>query len=427
MKLIHKTTRYYLIYALFIFGLGTILFYYVIKIILLDGIDEAMHQEKHQLIENLNYEKNIDELKPTENIIIRQSKVKMLMKDTYSTVLIFDSTQNEFADYRQLTAIYKSNDYFYEIQIRQSMAEAEALLNGILPAEIGLFILFLLGVLLMNNYVNRTVWEPFYELLDKIKVYNFEKTKVISFVASDTKEFQELSKSIEKMTSKIYKDFLNQKEFNENSSHELQTPLAIIRNKLELLIQSQNLKEEDMEIIESVFDAVKRLTLLNKGLILIAQIDNRQYSEKEAIRMDGLVDRIVKNFMYQIEERQIQLDVSIEEGCRINSNRILVEILVTNLISNSIKHNFTKGFLKIELNNDHFVVENSGRKISVEAENMFERFRKDSESEQSIGLGLAIVKKICTLLGYKIEYTNKNELHRIEVLFQPELSQEEAD
>ncbi len=388
----------------------------------MDGIDEAMHQEKLQLIDNLNYEKIIDELKPTENIVIKHSTTKILLKDTYSTVLVFDSAQNEFIDFRQLTAIYKFNDNFYEIQIRQSMAEAEALLNGILPAEIGLFILFLLGVLLMNNYVNRNVWEPFYELLEKIKVYDFEKTKVIPYFDSDIKEFQELSRSIEKMTAKIYKDFLNQKEFNENSSHELQTPLAIIRNKLELLIQSKNLKEEDMEIIESVFDAVKRLTLLNKGLILIAQIDNRQYSETEDIRLDRIVNNTIKNFMYQIEERNIQLKTSVKEDCKFKTNQILAEILVTNLISNSIKHNLSNGSLCIELDQYHFVVENSGRPLSVEAENMFERFKKDSDLEQSVGLGLAIVKKICTLLGYKIVYKNNKEIHSIEVIFKPDIA-----
>jgi signal transduction histidine kinase len=417
MKLIHKTTRYYLIYALFIFGLGTILFYYVIKIILVDGIDEAIHQEKLQLIENLNYENFIDELRPSENIVIKNSMAKKIIADKYSTVLVFDSAQNEFVDYRQLAAIYKFNDNFYEIQIRQSMSEAEALLNGILPAEIGLFILFLLGVLLMNNYVNRNVWEPFYDLLEKIKAYDFEKTKVIPYHDSDTKEFQELSRSVEKMTNKIYRDFLNQKEFNENSSHELQTPLAIMRNKLELLIQSKNLKEEDMEIIESLFDAVKRLSLLNKGLILIAQIDNRQYSETNDVRMDRVVNNTIKNFLYQIEERSINLITSIEEGCKVKTNPILAEILVTNLVSNSIKHNLPNGSLRIELDQYHFLVENSGKPLSAEAENMFERFKKESDSDQSIGLGLAIVKKICTLLGHSINYTNKEDLHSIEVIF----------
>ena len=386
---------------------------------MVDGIDEAIHQEKLQLIENLNYENFIDELKPSQNIDIKHINTKYIRPDKYSTVLVYDSVHNEFVDYRQLTAIYRFGDNFYEIQIKQSMSEAESLLNGILPAEIGLFVLFLLGVLLMNNYVNRNVWEPFYDILEKIKAYDFEETKVISYEASDTStlEFQELAKSIEKMTNKIYRDFLNQKEFNENSSHELQTPLAIIRNKLELLIQSKNLKEEEMEIIESIFDAVKRLNLLNKGLILISQIDNRQYSETEEVRMDRVVNNTIKNFLYQIEERSISLTTNIEEGCKVRTNPILAEILITNLVSNAIKHNLPNGSLHIELDRVHFLVRNSGKPLSAEAENMFERFKKDSDSEQSVGLGLAIVKKISILLGHKVKYSNIGEVHSVEVLF----------
>ncbi len=419
MKLIAKTTRYYLIYALFIFGLGTVLFYYVMKIILVDGIDEAIHQEKLQLIANLNYENVIDELKPSQNVEIRHINTKFIKSDKYSTILVFDSVQGEFADYRQLKSVHKLGNNYYEIQIRQSMSEVESLLNGILPSEIGLFVLFLVGVLLMNNYVNRTVWEPFYDLLEKIKAYDFEETKVISYEASDTntREFQELGKSIEKMTHKIYRDFVNQKEFNENSSHELQTPLAIIRNKLELLIQSKNLKEEEMEIIESIFDAVKRLNLLNKGLILISQIDNRQYSETENVQMDRVVNNSIKNFFYQIEERAIKLTTSIEDNCKVRTNPILAEILITNIVSNSIKHNLPNGSLYIELNNEHFLVKNSGKKLSAEAENMFERFKKDSDSEHSVGLGLSIVKKISVLLGHKVKYLNTGEVHSVEVIF----------
>ncbi len=417
MKLIHKTTRYYLGYAFFIFGLGTILFYYVIKIILVDGIDEAIHQEKLQLMANLNYEKLIDKLEPSENIEIKHSDKTVVLPDQYSTILVYDTLRNEFIDYRQLTAIYEFNGKFYEIRIRQSMEEAETLLNGILPAEIGLFILFMLGVVLMNNYVNKNVWEPFYDLLDKIKAYDFEKTKVISYVASDITEFQELSKSIEKMTNKTYRDFLNQKEFNENSSHELQTPLAIIRNKLELLIQSKNLQEEEMEIIESVFDAVKRLSLLNKALILIAQIDNRQYSEMDQVRLDRVVNKAIKNFLYQIDEKSLQLTTRIEEGCKVKTNPILAEILVNNLLSNAIKHNLPGGILHIELDQHRFLVKNTGKPLSQEAEKMFERFKKDSDSEHSVGLGLSIVKKICTLLGHRIVYKNNQDLHFMEVFF----------
>jgi signal transduction histidine kinase len=229
------------------------------------------------------------------------------------------------------------------------------------------------------------------------------------------KEFKELGMSIEKMTDKIYKDFIRQKEFNENTSHELQTPVAIIRNKLELLIQSKNLREEDMEIIESVFDAVKRLSLLNKGLLLISKIENRQFTEIQKVNIINLIEECIQNYQFQIQEKNIVLDNQFTTDFAIESNPILMEILINNLLSNAIKHNFDKGYIHIKITNGFLVIENSGKKLNVETDTIFERFKKDSDSEQSIGLGLAIVKKICLLLDYKIKYYNKEEVHRMEV------------
>jgi signal transduction histidine kinase len=419
MKLIHKTARYYLGYALFIFGLGTVLFYYIIRIVVLASIDEAIHQEKVQLIHNLRYERGIEELRPSPDIEFRKAPPDAVPGEKYSSILVYSKEKEIFIDYRQLVAVFSFEDHLYEVRIRQSMEQAMSLLNGIVLAEAALFVLFLAGVLLMNNYVNKNVWSSFYELLDKIKAYDFEKTKVIPFHASGITEFEELSASMQKMTSKIYRDFLNQKEFNENYAHELQTPLAILRNQLELLVQSKKLGEEEMDILASSFEAINRLKQLSRGLILIAQIDNRQYSELREVRIDELVEQSLKNFQFQMEEKNIRLtECLIEAPCLISSNPILAEILVTNLISNAIRHNYsTGGEIKIQLTRQKLCVENTGTPLNEDAEKMFERFKKNSESNLSIGLGLPIVKKITELLNYSIRYTNTQHWHSLEVTF----------
>lgn len=126
----------------------------------------------------------------------------------------------------------------------------------------------------------------------QVEKYNLETTKVILYEPTDIIEFRDLNVNVEKMTERIYKDFLTQKEFNENSSHEMQTPLAIIKNKLELLIQSKNLTEQEMLHIQSIFSAVKRLTLLNKGLLLLSKIENRQFTQKENVNLEELLQSI---------------------------------------------------------------------------------------------------------------------------------------
>ena len=404
MKLIHKTSQYYLIYTLSILAVGTVSFYFLIKIVLIDSIDEALHQEGIQIIENLAYEKDFDSLRPSENIFIKQIRRKESGDEKFTTIQVYDTLQN-LVDYRQLKRVYKKDNKFYEITVRQSMSEAEVLLSSLLPAVVLLFLIILSGVLFMNSYISNKVWKPFYSLIEKLRVYDLLKTKIIEYEHTDITEFNELNLSVEKMTHKIYQDFLNQKEFNENSSHEMQTPLAIIRNKLELLIQSGNLKEEEMQLIESMFDAVKRLSLLNRGLLLISKIDNQQFSEIEKVEMELIVRNTLKNFDIQIQDKNIRTEVNIFDPCNLHFNIILADILLNNLISNAIRHNKKDGEIYIELTRFYLKIENTGLPLKVSPEVLFERFRKNSDSEYSIGLGLSIVKKICDLFNYRIKYT----------------------
>lgn len=139
MKLLQRTTLYYLLYSLFIFGIGTILFYIFIKIILWDGIDEAIHQEKVQLVANLNYEKIGEGLQPSMDVSITPTLEEEVENDKYKTIPIYDSLTKEYIDFRQLTSYHKKGEDWYKVTIRQPLAEAESLLNSILPVEIGLF------------------------------------------------------------------------------------------------------------------------------------------------------------------------------------------------------------------------------------------------------------------------------------------------
>ncbi|GAL87001.1 twp-component sensor histidine kinase [Sporocytophaga myxococcoides] len=417
MKLLQRTTLYYLLYSLFIFGIGTILFYVFIKIILWDGIDEAIYQEKVQLVANLNYEKIGEGLQPSTEVSIMPALEAEVEKDKYNTVPIYDSLTKEYTDFRQLTSYHKNGEDWYKVTIRQPLAEAESLLNSILPVEIGLFLILLGGVLLMNRFILAKIWQPFYVLLDKLKKYNLETTKIIPYESTDIIEFQELNINVEKMTERIYKDFLTQKEFNENSSHEMQTPLAIIKNKLELIIQSKNLTEQEMLHIQSIFNAVKRLTLLNKGLLLLSKIENRQFTQKENVNLGELLQSIFNLLEEQIIDKNITTEIEIKSTGPIKTNRILIEGLLNNLVSNSIKHNIQNGKITAELTENHFIITNTGIPLSFPADEMFERFRKDSSVENSVGLGLSIVKKICDFLDYKIVYIHKDGLHTLVVNF----------
>ncbi len=418
MKLTAKSSIYYLIYTLFIFTIGTILFYFLIRDTLFDAIDEALHQEKNQVIENLKYENDFKGIHNSEFIEITEVEIDSKVYDRYYTKSIYHPDKKESIDYRELKSVYKHGDSFYEITIRQPLSEAESLINSILPIEVALFLGLIVGVLLINRFISNKIWQPFYDLVDRLKNYDLVNIKIIPYQKSNVDEFDELSEIVEKMTTRIYRDFNSQKEFNENSSHELQTPLAIIRNKLELLIQSKNLKNEEMVLIESVFYTINRLTQLNKGLILLSKIENNQYSELSRINIGQLLEKLLVSFEELIDERNIQLELNITKTIIIPANQILIETLLFNIISNAIKHNLDGGRLMINtVSKNVLEISNTGRELPVEAERMFERFLKSSTSEMSVGLGLSIVKKICDLYKFKIKYTCENRIHSIVIEF----------
>ncbi len=412
MKLTAKSSIYYLIYTLFIFTVGTILFYFLIRNILFNAIDEALHQEKNQLVENLKYEKDFTELQNSEFIEIIEVSANSKPYDKYYNRSIYNAVKKEHVDYRELKSVYKHGDNFYEITIRQSLNEAEALINSILPIEVTLFLGLIIGVLLINRFISNKIWQPFYDLVDRLKNYDLTNIKIIPYKKSNVDEFDELSEIVEKMTTRIYKDFNSQKEFNENSSHELQTPLAIIRNKLELLIQSKNLKDEEMVLIGSVFHTINRLTQLNKGLILLSKIENNQYSELSRINIGQLLETLLVSFEELMNEKNIEVSLNILKVIIIPANQILIETLLFNLISNAIKHNIEDGgTISITVSKNTLEISNTGHALPVEAERMFDRFLKSSTSEMSVGLGLSIVKKICDLYKFKISYTCVNKIH----------------
>lgn len=418
MKLTAKSSIYYLIYTLFIFTIGTILFYFLIRNILFNAIDEALHQEKNQVIENLKYEKEFKEIHNSDFIDIIEVETGSKIYDKFYNKTIFNIEKKINIDYRELKSVYKHGDNFYEITIRQPLTEAEGLINSILPIEVALFLGLIIGVLLINRFISDKLWKPFYDLIDRLKYYDLIHIKIIPYKKSHVDEFDELSEIVEKMTTRIYTNYISQREFNENSSHELQTPLAIIRNKLELLIQSKNLKNEDMVLIESVFYTITRLTQLNKGLILLSKIENNQYGELSNIDIYQLLEKILVSFEEFIAEKSIFVDIQQVSKLVISANQTLIETLLFNLISNAIKHNVEQGGnIIITLSNTVLQIENTGNELPVEAERMFERFFKNSNSEMSVGLGLSIVKKICDYYKYKLTYSNIGQKHILSIHF----------
>ncbi|HEX7457951.1 MAG TPA: HAMP domain-containing sensor histidine kinase, partial [Ginsengibacter sp.] len=319
--------------------------------------------------------------------------------------------------YRQLEFPVMVNGKMYKADVRKSQEETEDLVQLILKITLAIVLLLLATLFIINRFVLSKLWKPFNSTLQQIKQFNVSGKNDVSLEPTNINEFTELNAAVNSMTQKAIRDYNEIKSFTENASHEIQTPLAIIRSKLELLSQGESLKEEQMNAIQSISETTNRLSKLNQSLILLTKIDNRQFRETEEVNMSLLLLQHLNNYEELFHAKDISITKNINEGVLITMNETLAEILIVNLLVNAIKHNIEKGSIAIELNKNHLSIANTGKILNVNPAIYFERFKKESASNDSMGLGLSIVKKICETYGFNIHYTYEKMLHILVVNF----------
>ena len=262
------------------------------------------------------------------------------------------------------------------------------------------------------------MWLPFSTTMKRLNEYDITKQNQIELPAdTGVTEFNELNTVAVNLITKNRQAYHHQKQFVENASHEIQTPLAIIRSKLELLIDQPDITEKVASLLADITEANERLSQMNRNLLLLAKIENNQFPEKIPVNVSALLERIITTYQEHYAEQFPVVVKSVQPGVFINVNPSLGEILFNNLVKNAVIHNITGGYFKVELDNNFFKILNSGKRIVVAPGLLFERFSKGSEEVKSTGLGLALVKQICQLYNFKIDYTYTGEEHAITIDF----------
>ncbi|MFD2634345.1 sensor histidine kinase [Pedobacter mendelii] len=228
-------------------------------------------------------------------------------------------------------------------------------------------------------------------------------------------EFRQLNQVLVELSGKVKSDYDEIKLFTENASHEMMTPLAVINSKLDNMLQSNVLGKDDGETLVELYKATSRLTKLNQSLLLLVKIDNNLLQDEEKIHLKSLIEEKTVYFQELISERNLILDSALAD-VTIAASRQLLEILINNLFSNVIRHNYDGGMIEIRLNAEKIVFSNTGHNKALDPEKIFDRFYKDNSSEGT-GLGLAILKQICNRQHYLLEYSYHHDLHTFTIKF----------
>ncbi|MFT3824786.1 MAG: HAMP domain-containing sensor histidine kinase [Chitinophagaceae bacterium] len=278
------------------------------------------------------------------------------------------------------------------------------------------FILLMTGLILINRRISKRLWQPFYNSLEKIRHFSLDQQQKIEFEKTDIEEFAELNQSIDKLIVGNIAVYNQQKEFADNASHELQTPLAIVQSKLDLLLQSSSLTDEQYNIIEDANKALARVSRINKNLLMLTKIENSQFMEKELVNFSDLLQYMLSLFAHFAEEKQLKIETSILPGVMLEGNKILIDIVVTNLLTNAIRHAPVAGTISIELTETALSISNTGTG-SLNHDKLFKRFGTISSNTPGTGLGLALVKQICIRYKWQVSYRFEKSTHTFLMLF----------
>ena len=264
--------------------------------------------------------------------------------------------------------------------------------------------------LIINLWISKTVWKPFYQTVSSLKSFRASDNEIPRFTNTSVQEFDELNISLNVMMQKMIVDFNSQKKFTENASHEIQTPLAVIKSKIDLLIQSENLKEKDMNLIVAIDDACSKIIRLNKSFLLLTKIENRHFNTAEKVSFENVIDSSLLFFEEHIQANKINIIKNVTSDFCILMNADLCMVLVNNLLQNAIRHNSKKGDIEILIEKNKISISNLGGDKPLD-NLLFERFQKNTTSQESLGLGLSIVKEITEVSGLIFNYKYYNGKH----------------
>jgi signal transduction histidine kinase len=393
-----------------------VVFYFIMRMEVLISVNEILYNRKTNLIkqfESSNGNIPLEEFKFTD---FKINKTDQRIEDTYSDTLIYESTDQEYDEYRKLVTTFDHSAKLYRLEIVKAHLESDEIISTVLLSLALMFALMLAVFYFITRHFARRIWKPFHETLEKLNAFEAEMSESIPFEESKIIEFNELNKAIHQLSGRVHHSFMNQKQFLENASHEMQTPLAIIQNQSELLITDPALTEIQSEKITRILDSTQRITKLNKALQLISKIENAQFIDVEQCDLKRTIEKILTYFDGQQENLNITIELNLHEVI-ISANSTLVEVLITNLIKNAFLHNIPNGRIYLNLHSQTLLITNSSSQTQLPKDRVFQRFFKQGLHKESWGLGLAISKRICDINGWTLYYSATYTDHTFSVDF----------
>ncbi|MFV5694588.1 sensor histidine kinase [Flavobacterium sp. LB3P122] len=321
--------------------------------------------------------------------------------------------EGEKDNYRILQYHFLYEKTYYQLEIGSSLSEVEELTFTIRFFVLIVLISILLVTFFIDTFYIEYLLKPFYKIIDtKIRRVNEPDTFDHTPINSHSADFQELDMVLNQMMNRISELFKKEKQFIANVSHELLTPMALLKNKFENLLQNDSLNDSAIDKIASSLKTLDMLKKVINNLLLISRIENNQYESDETINLDELLDNLREDLEDRLEGKKITLTMDLQNSFQLIGNKTLIHILLYNLIVNAIKYNKKNGSITITdgfLDSNYFLsVSDTGIGMNENQINqIFSRFSRIEGNEEGNGLGLAIADSIALFHHIIIEVVSK--------------------
>jgi len=417
MKLQTQSSIYLSSFSLVVFVLIGIVLYSLLRKLSNDELDAILRQEQSEVLSN-----------PELLLIANQAGAPFFSRLIATEIATYPGDRELFYDSTNLLKGAREQSpirclKFYKVVQEQpvefilfkSKLPSEQLVQQIIFSITLIAILFLLGIFLLNKFAFRRIWRDFYNTIQKLKNYGPDQ-KALRLPGSRINEFRTLNEEIEKMTLRVKDTYDNLNNFTSHTTHEIQTPLAVIRTKSELLLQTSNLDDEQLQLIRSIDDNSRHLSHLNRSLALLFKIDHQHYPASGTFYPAHGILLQLDNLNELIEIKGLKLITELPDQITVRMDPSLGDILVHNLVKNAIVHNQPGGILEIHLQTGMLRIINNGPDLLHPADHYFSEFIKGRDSK-GLGLGLSLVHRICVVSGLSVKYTNSNHLHQIDVIW----------
>lgn len=330
-------------------------------------------------------------------------------------IYIPDKREQEPA--RVLTSIFSDAEgQFYELMVMTPTFEKTDLFEAVLAWIVVLYVALLFIVLVVTMIIFRRSLQPLYDLLHWLDAYRPGGRPESVPNKSDVEEFRRLNVALQQAVDRSEELFERQSQFIGNASHELQTPLAIIGNRVEWLLDSPSITEEEAGELFKIQKTLSRAVRLNKTLLLLTKIDNGQFPESVEVDIVTALEEGVESYGDVYAAREVNFTHNLPAELKVTMNESLATTLISNLVKNAYVHTPQGGDAHIEIVGRTLRVSNTGSE-PLDKEHIFERFYQAARKEGSTGLGLALVAAVCRYYNLRLEYFFADGKHHFEVEF----------